>query len=134
MDHKSSDPHNQVRPITLSTRAVESTREVSRTPSARSLADFRSAVPWGTERRLNAWRDLIVLSHLRWDLVFQRPQHLLTRCARERRGFFFEGPQFGGGPPRTPNPDGGNGRPPGLLYPAPGFCLGTAPPPPPPMT
>jgi glycosyltransferase involved in cell wall biosynthesis len=36
--------------------------------------------------------DLICLSHLRWDFVFQRPQHLLTRCARERRVFFVEEP------------------------------------------
>src|SRR5690606_6909585 len=34
--------------------------------------------------------DLLCFSHLRWDFVFQRPQHLLTRCARERRVFFFE--------------------------------------------
>lgn len=38
--------------------------------------------------------DLVCLSHLRWDFVFQRPQHLLTRCARERRVFFIEEPIF----------------------------------------
>ncbi len=38
--------------------------------------------------------DLIVWSHLRWDFVFQRPQHLLTRFAKERRVFFFEEPHF----------------------------------------
>ncbi|HEX2112444.1 MAG TPA: UDP-galactopyranose mutase [Gaiellaceae bacterium] len=42
--------------------------------------------------------DLICLSHLRWDFVFQRPQHLLTRAARDRRVFFFEEPTFGNGP------------------------------------
>jgi glycosyltransferase involved in cell wall biosynthesis len=36
--------------------------------------------------------DLICLSHLRWDFVFQRPQHLLTRCVQERRVFFIEEP------------------------------------------
>ena len=36
--------------------------------------------------------DLICLSHLRWGLVFQRPQHLMTRFARERRVFFVEEP------------------------------------------
>jgi UDP-galactopyranose mutase len=36
--------------------------------------------------------DLICLSHLRWNFVFQRPQHLMTRCARERRVFFIEEP------------------------------------------
>jgi UDP-galactopyranose mutase len=39
--------------------------------------------------------DLICLSHLRWDFVYQRPQHLLSRCARERRVFFIEEPVFG---------------------------------------
>lgn len=34
--------------------------------------------------------DLICLSHLRWDLVFQRPQHLMSRFARNRRVFFVE--------------------------------------------
>ncbi|HUK34647.1 MAG TPA: glycosyltransferase [Vicinamibacterales bacterium] len=34
------------------------------------------------------------LSHLRWNFVFQRPQHLMTRFASERRVFFFEEPQF----------------------------------------
>lgn len=38
--------------------------------------------------------DLVCLSHLRWDFVFQRPQHLLTRCAKERRVFLFEEPIF----------------------------------------
>lgn len=34
--------------------------------------------------------DLLVFSHLRWDFVFQRPQHLLTRAAASRRVFFWE--------------------------------------------
>jgi UDP-galactopyranose mutase len=38
--------------------------------------------------------DLICLSHLRWNFVFQRPQHLMTRCARDRRVFFVEEPLF----------------------------------------
>lgn len=38
--------------------------------------------------------DLVCLSHLRWSFVFQRPQHLLSRCARERRVFFVEEPIF----------------------------------------
>src|SRR5207248_1510626 len=38
--------------------------------------------------------DLIVLSHLRWDFVFQRPQHLMTRAAKDRRVFFVEEPIF----------------------------------------
>jgi UDP-galactopyranose mutase len=44
--------------------------------------------------------DLICLSHLRWDFVYQRPQHLLTRFAKERRVFFVEEPIFDEGPMR----------------------------------
>jgi UDP-galactopyranose mutase len=44
--------------------------------------------------------DLVCLSHLRWDFVFQRPQHLLSRFARERRVFFVEEPIFGHEPAR----------------------------------
>ena len=36
--------------------------------------------------------DLVCLSHLRWDFVYQRPQHLLSRFARTRRVFFVEEP------------------------------------------
>lgn len=36
--------------------------------------------------------DLICFSHLRWDSVFQRPQHLMTRCALKQRVYFFEEP------------------------------------------
>lgn len=43
--------------------------------------------------------DLIVLSHLRWDFVFQRPQHLLSRFDRGRV-FFFEEPIFDSEQPR----------------------------------
>src|ERR1041385_7755447 len=39
--------------------------------------------------------DFVVFSHLRWDFVYQRPQHLLSRCARKRRVFFVEEPVFG---------------------------------------
>lgn len=35
---------------------------------------------------------LLCLSHLRWDFVFQRPQHLLTRAARGYQVVFFEEP------------------------------------------
>ncbi len=40
----------------------------------------------------SAKSDLVCLSHLRWDFVYQRPQHLLSRCARTRRVFFIEEP------------------------------------------
>jgi UDP-galactopyranose mutase len=42
--------------------------------------------------------DLVCLSHLRWDFVYQRPQHLLSRFAKQRRVFFVEEPTFEDGP------------------------------------
>ena len=41
--------------------------------------------------------DIVCFSHLRWDFVYQRPQHLLTRCAQDRRVFFVEEPIYGNG-------------------------------------
>ena len=40
--------------------------------------------------------DIICFSHLRWDFVYQRPQHLLSRFARSGRVFFIEEPIFEG--------------------------------------
>jgi UDP-galactopyranose mutase len=44
--------------------------------------------------------DMICLSHLRWDFVYQRPQHLLSRFAKKQRLFFIEEPIFDDGPTR----------------------------------
>lgn len=38
-------------------------------------------------------RDLLCFSHLRWDHVYQRPNHLMARAARERRVYFVEEPR-----------------------------------------
>ena len=37
---------------------------------------------------------LIVFSHLRWDFVFQRPQHLFSRMAAYRRVLYIEEPLY----------------------------------------
>lgn len=37
-------------------------------------------------------QDLICISHLRWDFVWQRPQQLLSRLAKQYRIFFVEEP------------------------------------------
>src|SRR3954453_21904720 len=36
---------------------------------------------------------LICFSHLRWNFVFQRPQHLMSRFARTRRVIYWEEPE-----------------------------------------
>jgi UDP-galactopyranose mutase len=52
------------------------------------------------DRTRNVAPDLICLSHLRWDFVYQRPQHLMSRFACARRVFFFEEPVYEDGPAR----------------------------------
>lgn len=39
--------------------------------------------------------DIICFSHLRWNFVFQRPQHLLSRWAKELSVYYVEEPVFG---------------------------------------
>ena len=44
--------------------------------------------------------DLICFSHLRWDFVFQRPQHLFTRFSKVFRTFYIEEPRHSEKNPR----------------------------------
>ncbi len=43
----------------------------------------------------NTVRDLICFSHLRWNFVYQRPQHLLGRATKQYRVWFIEEPIWG---------------------------------------
>jgi glycosyltransferase involved in cell wall biosynthesis len=43
--------------------------------------------------RVEPISELIVFSHLRWDWVWQRPQHLISRIGRDRPTWFVEEPQ-----------------------------------------
>ncbi len=38
--------------------------------------------------------DLICFSHLRWNFVYQRPQHLLTRFSKHYRVYYIEEPEI----------------------------------------
>ncbi|MCB5203735.1 glycosyltransferase family 1 protein [Neorhizobium sp. T786] len=40
---------------------------------------------------------ILCFSHLRWNFVYQRPQHLLSRAAEDHEVFFFEEPVFAEG-------------------------------------
>jgi protoporphyrinogen oxidase/glycosyltransferase involved in cell wall biosynthesis len=42
---------------------------------------------------------IVVFSHLRWDFVFQRPQHLLSRLAQHYPVLFVEEPEYDDGAP-----------------------------------
>jgi protoporphyrinogen oxidase len=46
-------------------------------------------------------QSLIVFSHVRWDAMRERPQHVLTRLARTWRVLFVEEPVFGAGDPHA---------------------------------
>ena len=70
-----------------------------RAPNCRAsgAAPARASAPRGgveaePPARADAY-DVVCLSHLRWEWVtWQRPQHLLSRLARDRRVFYFEEP------------------------------------------
>ena len=49
-----------------------------------------SAMPGITQQK----QALLCFSHLRWDFVFQRPQHLMTRASEQWQVFFIEEPVF----------------------------------------
>lgn len=44
--------------------------------------------------------DIVCFSHLRWNFVYQRPQHLMRRFAKEFRCFYIEEPIFNAEEPR----------------------------------
>lgn len=54
---------------------------------------MRTRSTWGASRPPAS--DLLCFSHLRWDFVYQRPNHLMTRAARGRRVYFVEEPLLG---------------------------------------
>jgi UDP-galactopyranose mutase len=43
-------------------------------------------------RSRTAAEDLICFSHLRWDFVYQRPHHLMSRAVHDRRVYYVEEP------------------------------------------
>ena len=51
------------------------------------------------EETFDSSRDLVCYSHLRWDFVYQRPQHVLSRFAREGRVFYVEEALYEGDAP-----------------------------------
>ena len=57
-------------------------------PQSKSLESIGAGI------KFNLKPDLVCFSHLRWDFVHQRPQHLLSRAAKDRRVFFIEEPVF----------------------------------------
>lgn len=61
-----------------------------------ALCDINA--PSGPQRE-SAMQTMIVFSHLRWDFVWQRPQHLLSHLAKYYRILFVEEPVYADGAP-----------------------------------
>jgi len=62
--------------------------------SSASTTDRENHLSKSENIYFNAVDAVICLSHLRWDFVYQRPQHLMSRFARSKPVFFFEEPIF----------------------------------------
>jgi UDP-galactopyranose mutase len=78
--------------VTNEMRSVDLVAKDMRTPMKNpARKDFSLEMDSGLKRD-KTLSDLLVFSHLRWDFVFQRPQHLMTRFAKERRVYFIEEP------------------------------------------
>jgi UDP-galactopyranose mutase len=60
-----------------------------------SRAEGAAPLPTGFGPRSRDRQTLICFSHIRWDFVFQRPQHLMTRFAKGRKVIFWEEPVTG---------------------------------------
>lgn len=58
------------------------------------MMNGNSRYPETAPMTLLASADLICLSHLRWNFVFQRPEHLMSPYAKPRRVYFVEEPIF----------------------------------------
>jgi UDP-galactopyranose mutase len=93
-----NQPVSHAQDITHKVVSIDQQRAQSGTTAIDVLRSRRS---FDTEiARLETAPDLVCLSHLRWDFVYQRPQHLLSRCAKTRRVFFIEEPVIDDGPLR----------------------------------
>lgn len=64
------------------------------------MKDAREVSPFLlTDQSRSEKGTLLCFSHLRWDFVFQRPQHLMTRFAHDWQLLFWEEPHYGAGEP-----------------------------------
>lgn len=52
--------------------------------------NLSSSIPQRSQALSERQTPLICFSHLRWDFVLQRPQHLMSRFSKERTVLFFE--------------------------------------------
>ncbi|GGK60100.1 glycosyltransferase family 1 protein [Rufibacter glacialis] len=90
---------------------VSSSSTYSSSPSDTTRTAAKQGADLSLEAYLSTVSAIICLSHLRWDFVYQRPQHLLSRFAKHTRLFFFEEPYFSdNAQPRLEMQERENGR------------------------
>ena len=68
-------------------------RNASRPVSAKALT--QNGVMADVFTNIDTVNDLVCFSHLRWDFVYQRPQHLLSRASQNWRIWHVEEPMWG---------------------------------------
>lgn len=59
-----------------------------------SYGSLKSNASPDTSAQISFPEIIICLSHLRWDFVYQRPQHLMSRMAERANVYFIEEPLF----------------------------------------
>ncbi|MEH1814004.1 MAG: UDP-galactopyranose mutase [Nostoc sp.] len=83
---------NVISPKQRKTKRSQLAQTQSSSPSRLNLTSSNKKVQ--STETFKDTPDIVCLSHLRWNFVYQRPQHLLTRCAQGKRVFFIEEPIF----------------------------------------
>ncbi|RZJ70614.1 glycosyltransferase [Flavobacterium sp.] len=58
----------------------------------KNLQTAAPALPHRESKRENRGYDLVVFCHLRWDFVYQRPQHIISRLSNDMKILFVEEP------------------------------------------
>ncbi|WP_239021040.1 glycosyltransferase family 1 protein [Pontibacter arcticus] len=80
-------------PSSAALNLQENTAAITSTDSVSPMKIARTGQETATSF-LQQMPDVVCFSHLRWDFVYQRPQHLLSRFAQHGRLYFIEEPIF----------------------------------------
>src|ERR1700730_13754161 len=87
----------RVRRLLHQTKFLRSPRREARLHIKDPLVATITAVPrksrassYAPKLEVSPMKSIMVFSHLRWDFVYQRPQHLMMRLAEYYRIFFIE--------------------------------------------
>ncbi|MEH2444291.1 MAG: UDP-galactopyranose mutase [Nostoc sp.] len=89
---KNNGVSNVISPKQRKTKRSQLAQTQSLSPSQLNLTSSNKKVQ--STEAFKDTPDIVCLSHLRWNFVYQRPQHLLSRCAQGKRVFIIEEPIF----------------------------------------